>query len=66
MEVGLGFASEKENVMSHYLNEFVDLWEALKRAIKLCNTESLNLECLEEGRLCEVVMVSGEEGGMLP
>lgn len=43
MEVGLGFASEKENVMSHYLNEFVDLWEALKRAIKLCNTESLTL-----------------------
>lgn len=41
-KVGLGFASEKENVMSHYLNEFMDLWEVLKWTIKLCNTESLS------------------------
>lgn len=51
----MGFASEKDNVTSHYLNESMEFWEVLKWTIKLGNNESLTLECLEEGSLCEVV-----------
>lgn len=55
----MGFASEKDNVTSYYLNESMEFWEVLKWTIELGNNESLTLECLEEVvgcKCCHVIL----------